>query len=70
MVDELVHVTFDEHNSLCRNVISDDVEEIEQNLEKLDIKPSSSENPQKDEGGEVKEHSSSQQNTNEDLSRE
>ena len=57
-----------EHNSLSRNVISDDVEEVEQILEKLDIQPSSSNNPQKEEN--VQEASSSQQNTNEGLPKE
>ena len=41
VVEESIHVTFDEHNYISRKVISDDVEEVEQNLEKLDIKPSS-----------------------------
>ena len=50
-----------------RNAISDDVEEVEQSLEKLDIQPSSSENPQEEE---VKEDSSSQQNANEGLPKE
>ena len=57
VVEESVHVTFDEHNSLSRNIISDDIEEIAQSLKKLDILPSSSENPQKEE--EVQETSSS-----------
>ena len=47
--------------------MSDDVEEVEQSLEKLDIQPSSSENPQEEE---VKEDSSSQQNANEGLPKE
>ena len=57
-VEESIHITFDEYNSLLRNVISDDVEEVEQSLEKLDIQPSSSENPQKEER--VQQASSSQ----------
>ena len=68
MVEEPLHVTFDEHSSLSKNVISDDVEEVEQSLEKLDIQPSWSENLQKEE--EVQEPSSSQQNANEGLPKE
>ena len=68
MVEESVHITFDEHNSPSRNIISDDVEEVEQSLEKLDIQPSSNENQQKE--NEVQEASSSQQNTNEGLPKE
>ena len=64
VIEELIHITFDEYNSLFRNVISDDVEEVEQSLENLDIQPISSNNPQKLEN--VQEASSSQQNTNED----
>ena len=58
VVENSVHVIFDKHNSLSRNVISNDVEEVEQNLEKLDIQPSLNENPQTEE--EVQEASSSQ----------
>ena len=47
VVEESVHVTFDEHNSLSRNVVSDDIDEVEQILEKLNIQPSSNENLQK-----------------------
>ena len=68
MVEESVHITFDEHNSPSRNIISDDVEEVEQSLEKLDIQPSSDENSQKKD--EVQEVSSSQLNMNEGLPRE
>ena len=68
VVEESVHVTFDEHNSLSKNVISDDVEEVEKIQEKLDIQPSSSENPQKEE--EVQETSSKQQNANKGLPKE
>ena len=63
MVEELVHVTFDEHNFLFGNVISDDVDEVEQSLKKLDIQPSSSESLPKEK--ELQEASSSQQNVNE-----
>ena len=45
VIEESVHVTFDEHNSISRKVISDDVEKVEQSLEKLNIQPSSNENP-------------------------
>ena len=34
VIEESVHVTFDKHNSISKEVISDDVEEVEQNLEK------------------------------------
>ena len=44
------------------------MEEVEQNLEKLYIQPSTMENPQKE--NEVQEASSSQQNTNESLPKE
>ena len=67
VVEESVHVTFDEQNTLSRNTVSSDVDEVEQNLEKFIEEPSSNENPQKDE--EVKEASSSQVNVNEDLPR-
>ena len=43
MVEQSVHVTFDEYNSLSRNFVSNDVDKVEQNLEKLDIHPSSNE---------------------------
>ena len=49
VVEESVHVTFDEHNSLSKNVISDDIEEGKQSLKKLDIQPNSSNIPQKEE---------------------
>ena len=68
MVEESVHVTFDEHNSPCRNIISGDVEEVKQSLKKLDIQPSSNKNLQKKD--EVQEASSCQLNTNECLPRE
>ena len=63
VVEESVHITFDEHNSPSKNIISDDVEEVEKSLKKLDIQPGSNEISQKDD--EVQEASSSQQNTNE-----
>ena len=53
---------------LSRNPISDDVDEMEQNLEKLDIHPSSNEDQQKMK--EVQEASSSQQDVNEGLPKE
>ena len=56
VVEESVHVTFDEQNALSRNTISNDVDEVEQNLKKFDAQPSSNENLQK--GEEVKEASS------------
>ena len=68
VVEESIHVTFDEHNSLSRNVMSDDVDEVEQNLEKLGIQPSSNENPQKEK--DAQETSSSQQEVNEGLPKE
>ena len=37
VVEESVHVTFDEHNSISKKVISDDVDEIEQKLKKLNV---------------------------------
>ena len=43
VVEKSVHVTFDEHNFPSRSIISDDVDEVEQSLEKLDIQPSSNE---------------------------
>ena len=48
MVEESVHITFDEHNSISRKVISDDVDKVEQNLEKLDIQLSSTNELQKE----------------------
>ena len=48
VVEESIHVTFDEHNSISRKVINDDVEEVEQNLENLDIQPNSTKNQQKE----------------------
>ena len=65
VVKESVHVTFDEHNLLSRNPISDDVDEVEQNLKKLDIHPSSNEDQQKMK--KVREAPSSQQDLNDGL---
>ena len=47
LVEKLVHITFNEHNSLSRNPICDDVDEVEQNLKKLDIHASLNEDQQK-----------------------
>ena len=47
VVEESVHVTFDEHNSITRKITSDNVDEVEQNVEKLDIQPSSMDDLQK-----------------------
>ena len=44
VVEESVHVIFNEHNSISKKVISDDVDKVEQNLKKLDIQPSSTDN--------------------------
>ena len=63
-----VHVTFDEHNSITRKIISDDIDEVEQNLEKLDIQSSSMNDQQKED--EVQETSLSQQKANKDLHNE
>ena len=49
VVEESIYVTFDEHNFLSRNIIRNDVKEVEQSLKKLDIQTSSNKNPQKDE---------------------
>ena len=68
VVEEFIHVTFDKHNSLSRNVISDDVDEVEQRLEKLEIQPSLNENPHKEK--EAQETLSSQQEINEGLRKE
>ena len=68
VVEESVHVTFDEHNSITRKITSDDVDEVEQNIEKLNIQPSSTDDLQKED--EAQETSLSQQKANEDLPRE
>ena len=68
MVEESVHVTFDEQNSLFKKPISDDIDEVEQNLKKLDIHLCSNEDQKKI--NKVQEASSSQQGVNESPPKE
>ena len=68
MVEELVHVTFYEYNPISRKVISDDVDKVEQNLKKLDLQPSSTNELQKED--ESQETSLSKQNADENQLRE
>ena len=49
MVEESFYVTFDEHNTISRKVMSDNVDEVEQNLDNLDIQSSSTDDLQKEE---------------------
>ena len=68
VVEESVHVTFNEHNFITRKITSDDVDEVEQNVENLDIQPSSMNDLQKED--KAQETSLSKQKANDDLPRE
>ena len=67
LVEESVHINFDEYNSISRKVISDDINEVEKNLEKLDIQPSSTDDLQKED--KAQETSLIKQNADESLPR-
>ena len=67
IVKELVHVNFDELKSLPRNIISDDVDGMEQTMDKLDINQDTSEAPKEKEDQDI---ISSQQDVNQGLPEE
>ena len=67
VVKELVHVNFDEIKSLPRNIISDDVDDMEQTMDKLDINQDTSEAPKEKEDQYI---ISSQQDVNQGLPEE
>ena len=67
IVKELVHVNFDELKSLPRNIISDDVDGMEQTMDKLDINQDTSEAPKEKEDQYI---ISSQQDVNQGLPEE
>ena len=68
VVDESGHVTFDEHNSTSKKIISGEIDEVEQNLEKLDIQPSLMDNIHNED--EAQETPLDKQNIDESLPRE
>ena len=63
-----MHVTFDEHHSLSKKNINDDVDEVEQNVENLDTPPSSTDDIHKEDN--AQETPLVNQNVDEDLPRE